>query len=144
MFGWDDLREHITVTDTTVEWPVRGCGRTVERQQKTFRRESKFRCPDHAIYISASTFEYEDASTNMLWVNSEDRALWKLISQVGIKRESRIARDNSEDAVTWNVTLRNKACSHASSRRRVANHQGALHTWSTGHGAGRRVEPGSP
>jgi hypothetical protein len=103
LLGWNDLKQHITITDTTVECPVRGCGRLVQRQHKTFRTETRYRCPDHAIFISPSTFEYAEASVNMLWAGAEDRTLWEQITQSGMKRESRIARDNSEDAVTWNV-----------------------------------------
>src|SRR6266545_2175893 len=103
MFGWDDLKEHMAVTPTTVQCPLRECSRTIRRQQKTFSRSAQFRCPDHAIYVSASTFEYEQPSANMLWSEPEDLELWKDITQPKIKRESRVTRDNTEDAVTWNV-----------------------------------------
>jgi hypothetical protein len=39
----------------------------------------------------------------MLWTTDADLALWRAINAPGVKRENRIARDNSEDAVTWNV-----------------------------------------
>jgi hypothetical protein len=39
----------------------------------------------------------------MLWAAPDDLRLWESINGPGIKRESRVARDNSEDAVTWNV-----------------------------------------
>lgn len=39
----------------------------------------------------------------MLWTSAEDISLWDCIKAKGVKRESRIASDNSEDAVTWNV-----------------------------------------
>ncbi len=103
MFGWNDLKERIALTDATVECPVRDCDTIVERQRRTFRREAKFGCPAHAICISPSTFEYEEPLANMLWTEPEDLDLWRRITQPGIKRESRIAFDNSEDAVTWNV-----------------------------------------
>jgi hypothetical protein len=103
MFGWDDLREHMAVTPTMVQCPVRECSRRIPRQRKTFCRSAQFRCPDHAIYVSASTFEYEQPGANMLWSEPEDLELWRCITQPEIKRESRVTRDNSEDAVTWNV-----------------------------------------
>jgi hypothetical protein len=109
MLGWDDLKERIEITATTVQCPVRGCGGVVERQRQEFRTEPRFRCPkeDHdpaphtPIFISPSTFEYAEEATNMLWHDAADLALWRAIKAV--KRESRMARDNSEDAVTWNV-----------------------------------------
>ena len=101
MFGANDLKTNITITETTVECPVKGCSETVTRQRKSFRREPQFQCPKHEIYISSSTFEYPSEADNLLWHDSEDLALLQAIKTV--KRESRMARDNSEDALTWNV-----------------------------------------
>lgn len=53
------------------------------------------------IFISPSTFEYSDESDNFLWKEKFDIELFEKIKRV--KRESRMARDNSEDAVSWNV-----------------------------------------
>jgi hypothetical protein len=67
-----------------------------------FRCSEEFKCPEHRIYISPSTFEYEDRFDNILWKETTDRDLLERIFRV--KRETaRIGRDNSEDAVTWNV-----------------------------------------
>lgn len=101
MFGASDLKTNIAVTETTVECPVRGCSTIVTRQRRSFRREPQFRCPDHGIYISPSTFEYQNETDNFLWRDLEDIDLLQDIKTV--KRESRMSRDNSEDAVTWNV-----------------------------------------
>ena len=101
MLGVDELKEKIQITDTMVECPVKGCGKKVERQRKVFKREERFKCPKHSIYISSSTFEYQNELDNLLWKDKDDLDLFKKIKKV--KRESRIARDNSEDAVTWNV-----------------------------------------
>ena len=51
----------------------------------------------------ASTFHlhYSTYAANLLWTDEKDRDLLKRI--VRVKRESRIAHDNSEDALTWNV-----------------------------------------
>lgn len=103
MFGWSDLKEFIALTDGFVECPVNGCQQTVQRQRNKFRAASSFQCPDHKIFISPSTFEYAAETENMLWAGDDDLALWKCIKTPGVKRESRIARDNSEDGVTWNV-----------------------------------------
>jgi hypothetical protein len=101
MFGIQDLKPKISITPTTVECPVKGCCRKVERQRRSFRREERFQCPDHKIYISPSTFEYASEGDNLLWHNKADLDLLEAAKKV--KRESRIARDNSEDALTWNT-----------------------------------------
>ena len=89
------------MTSTCVECPVKGCSQSVERQHDHFRREERYYCPDHKIYISPSTFEYANEEDNLLWKSKPDLDLLKAIKTV--KRESRIARDNSEDALTWNI-----------------------------------------
>jgi len=96
MFGVKELKDRIKVTETTVECPVKGCTETVPRQRKSFKRLEKFRCSKHSIYISSSTFEYENELDNILWKDEAD--LFKRMRKV--KRESRILHDNSEDAVT--------------------------------------------
>ncbi len=103
MYGWNDLKKTIAITASTVECPVLGCGETVERQRKTFLKEARFTCPVHRICISPSTFEYPEERDNMLWTADADMRLWNCIRAKGVKRESRMARDNSEDALTWNV-----------------------------------------
>jgi len=101
MFGIEELKDKIKITQATVECPVKGCSERVERQRGTFKREDRFRCPEHKIYISPSTLEYENEKDNLLWQDKADTELLKKIRKV--KRESRMARDNSEDAVTWNI-----------------------------------------
>lgn len=101
MFGADDLKARITVTDSTVECPVKDCTAIVERQRGSFTLDRRFHCTKHMIYISPSTFEYQREADNLLWRDPEDLALLQGIRVV--KRESRMARDNSEDALIWNV-----------------------------------------
>jgi hypothetical protein len=101
MLGIKELKENIEITETTVECPVKGCIKKIERQRKRFKPEERFKCPVHNIYISPSTFEYQSESDNLLWKDQFDLDLFKKIKTV--KRESRIARERSEDAVTWNV-----------------------------------------
>jgi hypothetical protein len=101
MLGIEELKEKIEITDYTVECPVKGCSEKVERQRKVFKQEEKYKCPKHDIYISPSTFEYQSELDNVLWKDRDDLDLFESLKKV--KRESRIARDNSEDAVTWNV-----------------------------------------
>lgn len=101
MFDLKDLKPVITVTEDSVECPVKNCTKIVARQRKFFKTSDEFMCPDHRIYISPSTFEYKDMFHNLLWNEQADRKLLNVI--IGTKRESRFARDNSEDALTWNV-----------------------------------------
>lgn len=102
MLGVEELKEWIEVTDTTVKCPVKGCTEKVERQRKdTCKKKTKFKCPIHKIVISPSTFEYPSESDNLLWKEGLDKELLEKIKEV--KRESRMAHDNSEDAVSWNI-----------------------------------------
>jgi len=101
MLGIKELKEHIEITESTVECPVKGCNKKVDRRRRGDKREDKFKCPLHDIYISPSTFEYGNELDNLLWKDKADLNLFEKIKTV--KRESRISRDNSEDAVSWNV-----------------------------------------
>lgn len=97
MYGIRDLKHELIVTESTVSCPCRECPKVVERQRNLFQRKREYFCPNHGIYISPSTFEYEGDAENILW----DYHI--LADHMKSKRESRIGRDNSEDAVTWNV-----------------------------------------
>jgi len=105
MFGLDKLKSRphaIEPVGTTVECPVRGCVQTVPRRRMSSKQSKEFMCPEHRIYISPSTFEYENELDNLLWKNEADLALLSNIKR-NAKRESRMGHDNSEDALTWNV-----------------------------------------
>ncbi len=102
MFDLASLKQKIIVQESTVECPVTGCNQIVNRQRNHFRCLEEFKCQTHGIYISPSTFEYSNRLDNILWKDKQDIELLNNICNV--KRESyRLARDNSEDAVTWNV-----------------------------------------
>ena len=102
MFGFDELKPNILITNESVQCPVKNCSEVVSRQRKSFTTQKIYHCSQHNIYISPSTFEYENKHENILWRGVDDlNLLERKISTV--KRESRMARDNSEDAVTWNV-----------------------------------------
>jgi hypothetical protein len=110
MLGIDKLKAKIEITESTVECPVKGCSVKVERQKKAFKREGRFKCPKHNIYISPTTFEYQKEKDNLLWKENADLDLLKKVKKVKrfnrvktAKWESLFARDNSEDAVSWNV-----------------------------------------
>ncbi len=98
MIGAKELKGSIRIT---VECPVKGCSEEVEMQRNSFKREDRFKCPKHNIYISPTTFEYQSELDNLLWKDKADLDLFDRTK--GVKRESRIARERSEDAVTWNV-----------------------------------------
>jgi len=101
MLGFKDLKESINVTDKSVECPVKGCGRKVKRRKDGIRRRNRFKCPEHDIYISPYTFEYERDMDNLLWRRYEDLYLLNRVKRAGA--ESRMAREDSEEAVVWNV-----------------------------------------
>jgi hypothetical protein len=103
MLGIENLKETIKITEKTVECPVKGCNEKVKRQKNHFKKESKFKCPKHSIYISPSTWEYEEETDNLLWKDECDLDLLNNIKGKNVKRESRMAHDNSEDALTWNI-----------------------------------------
>ncbi len=101
MYGLNELKNKIKIEEDTVGCPVKNCLVTVQRQRQSFQKDTKYKCPIHKIYISPTTFEYETAQNNLLWIDKADNKLYTEILK--FKRESRIARDNSEDALTWNV-----------------------------------------
>ncbi|MHA2162110.1 MAG: PGN_0703 family putative restriction endonuclease [Candidatus Thorarchaeota archaeon] len=103
MLGVEELKEEIEITKTKVECPVKGCSKEVDRKYRkdTHKYTAEFKCQTHNIFISPSTFKYENESENLLWKDQSDRELLKRIKAP--KRESRFAHDNSEDAVSWNV-----------------------------------------
>jgi len=101
MFGVEELKEKIEITESTVECPIKGCSEKVERWRRFSKNKDKFRCRKHNILISPSTFKYPSELDNLLWKEQIDLELLEKIGAA--KRESRMAWDNSEDAVSWNV-----------------------------------------
>ena len=101
MLGFKDLKKSITVTEKWVECPVKDCGKKVKRQKDRFQRKKRFKCPEHNIYISPSTFEYERDMDNLLWRHYEDLHLLNRAKRAKVERE--MTRDDSKDAVVWNV-----------------------------------------
>lgn len=96
------LKERRHIDAETVACPVIGCDTIVDRAKRRDKlRQKNFLCEQHGIYISPSTFEYKEKEQGLLWKDDTDRELLRQILRE--KRESRIARENSEDALTWNV-----------------------------------------
>lgn len=103
MYRLNDLKDHIRITADTVECPVRGCSNHVLRQRSRFVAKPEFLCPDHGIYISPSTHEFSDVRRNFPLIGDAD---WRLLHEtISVdKREThRLARERSEDAVTYNA-----------------------------------------
>jgi len=84
-----------------VACPVRDCATRVPVQSRRFQATDRYKCAVHGLFISKSTFEYASPHHNLLWDSPADRVLLDGILQH--KRESRLGRERSEDAVSWNV-----------------------------------------
>jgi len=117
MFGLEDLKEKIEIENDTIVCPVRECSNRVrkidkkllklidsflERKQPVGEKFPQYFCSDHRIFITPTTFIYEDFKENLLWKDEEDIILIEEICKY--KRiKAQLHHDNSEDAVTWNV-----------------------------------------
>jgi len=117
MFVWEDLKDKIEIENDTIVCPVRECSNRVrkidkkflrlidsclERKQPVREKFSQYFCPNHRIFITPTTFIYEDFRENLLWKNKEDILLIEEICKY--KRvKAQLHHNNSEDAVTWNV-----------------------------------------
>jgi Holliday junction resolvase len=101
MYNRTTLKEKVIHSAEWVECPVKDCSHQVPRQKKTFKTTDVYLCPTHNIFLSPTTFEYTDYTMNLLTKDPEDIQLLKTILKK--KRENRLARSNSEDAVTWNM-----------------------------------------
>ena len=101
MLGFDDLLSARTSGERDVACPVRGCTTRVPVQTRRFQAIDRYKCATHGLFISKSTFEYASPHHNLLWDSPADRVLLDGILQH--KRESRLGRERSEDAVSWNV-----------------------------------------
>ncbi len=101
MYGMTYLKPKIEITSNEIECPLKGCKNRLKRQRGNFKRNNDFFCRTHEIYVSPSTFEYLREEDNLL--DSSPAEINILSSIKSSKRESRIARDRSEDALTWNV-----------------------------------------
>lgn len=116
MFGFQELKKRIEVEQDTVECPVIRCENRVKRMTKGVPRSldahleqgkdakgqfGQYLCARHNIYITPSTFIYNDLSDNLLWYALDKELLGRIMK---VKRvRAQLHHDNSEDAVTWNV-----------------------------------------
>lgn len=117
MFGFDELKKKIEIQQDTIVCPIVGCGNRVKKMTKGIlksldaylekgegKREDfdPYLCKEHKIYITPTTFIYEDLKDNLLRYDVvEEGLLNKIIVAKRVKAQ--LHHDNSEDAVTWNV-----------------------------------------
>jgi len=119
MFGIEELKESIQQNETTIECPVKKCTRRVKIMHKgepqlldsylaketTHGQTQDLKdwfCPKHRIYITPSTFIYDNLRDNLLWYDEEDQSLIQKI-MLAKRVKVQLFHDNSEDAVTWAV-----------------------------------------
>lgn len=116
MFGLRELKESIMVERDVVVCPVLGCENRVKKITRGVLRAldgyfedgrertevfEPYLCKKHKIYITPSTFIYEDYKDNLLWRDVDKELFSKILEVKRVK--SQLHHDNSEDAVTWNV-----------------------------------------
>ena len=116
MFGSEELKKKFEIEGDTILCPVIGCGNQVKKMTKGVLKSldaylekgesnrekfDQYLCKEHKIYITPTTFIYEDLSDNLLWYDADKDFLDKIIVAKRVKAQ--LHHDNSEDAVTWNV-----------------------------------------
>ncbi len=117
MFGLEELKEKIQARGNTVVCPVIGCETQVKKMIKGILKSldaylekercktenfSDYLCKEHKIYITPTTFIYQDIKDNLLWYDDLDKDL--LNEVITAKRvKAQLHHVNSEDAISWNI-----------------------------------------
>jgi len=116
MFGLQELKKEIQVEGDTIICPIIGCEKQVKKMTKRVLKSleaylekgksnrgkfDQYLCKEHKIYITPTTFIYEDLSDNLLWYDVDKDLLDKIIVAKRIKAQ--LHHDKSEDALSWNV-----------------------------------------
>jgi len=73
----------------------------LEKGESNREKFDQYLCKKHKIYITPTTFIYEDLRDNLLWYDADKDFLDKIIVAKRIKAQ--LHHDKSEDAVSWNV-----------------------------------------
>jgi hypothetical protein len=116
MFGWAELKKKIEVEGDTIICPIIGCENQVRKMTKSVPKSldaylgkgeddrekfDQYLCKEHKIYITPTTFIYEDLRDNLLWYDADKDLLDEIMKVKRVKAQ--LHHDASEDAVTWNV-----------------------------------------
>jgi len=116
MFGLEELKKKIEIEEDTIICPIIGCENQVKKMTKGVLKSldaylekgesnrekfDQYLCKEHKIYITPTTFIYEDLRDNLLWYDADKDFLDKIIAAKRIKAQ--LHHDKSEDAVSWNV-----------------------------------------
>ncbi|MDP3065180.1 MAG: hypothetical protein Q8N08_00430 [Methanobacteriaceae archaeon] len=117
MLGIKELKENNVKKDGKIECPVKDCGTLVELMTGNIQKNlgsylikgkdydvdfDQYFCKEHKIFISPTSFLYNDIKDNLLWYDEDDKSLLEGIK--GVKRfYAPFYSVNSEDAVSWNV-----------------------------------------
>jgi hypothetical protein len=107
MYGWNDLKKEITIENNRVICPFIYCQEKFDKMTKNGHNLrsnkkdiQKYLCKAHEIYISPSTFRYDNVLHNVLWKGDFN----KLVESKNFKKRfNQFDHDNSEDALSWNV-----------------------------------------
>jgi len=117
MFGLEELKEKTEVRGDTVVCPVIGCETQVRKMTKGILKSldaylekgrcktgnfGHYLCKEHKIYITPTTFIYQDIKDNLLWYDDLDK---DLLNEVIIAKrvKAQLHHVNSEDAISWNI-----------------------------------------
>lgn len=91
------LKQERLITEEGVPCPVIGCNFVAPKMSadgtnlnSKKEERSNYLCPIHRIYISPSTFEYEEPTTSILW--PEDKETVLILSKSGKRTWSRMGR----------------------------------------------------
>jgi len=102
------LKQERTITEKGVPCPVIGCDFVAPRMtangpnlDSSKEKLSDYLCPKHRIYISPTTFEYEEPTISLLWPEDKETAI--RLSKAGKRTWSRMGRERDEDSLVWNV-----------------------------------------
>lgn len=105
-----------TADSDGVPCPVAGCdfvarrmtksGSNLDARRDEFENQKElYMCPRHRIFISPTTFEYENPECSLLWGDDDELRLARFLADPanGKRTWTRLGRERDEDSVTWNV-----------------------------------------
>jgi Holliday junction resolvase-like predicted endonuclease len=108
LYGWDNLKKEIIIENNKVTCPVQNCQEKFDKMikyghnlQSNKKNIQKYLCKNHNIYISPSTFRYDNVLDNILW-KKDFKVLFK---SENVKKRffDQFDHDNSEDSLSYNI-----------------------------------------